>query len=75
MSIYRRDLSSGMVHEVDESGRSHEADNLDDAGAFELITLDELEATPTARKCRRCFPLPDDADPEHDDPIGSWPVE
>lgn len=72
MSIYRRDLSSGMVHEADDEGRTHEADNLDEAGAYEVITPAELEVTPLAKKCRRCFPQPDDADPENDDPIGSW---
>lgn len=77
MAIYRRDLSSGMVHEADDEGRTHEADNLDQAGEYEVISAEEAAATPLARKCRRCFPQPDDAalDGETDDPIGSWPIE
>lgn len=56
MSIYRRDLSSGMVHEADDEGRTHEADNLDDAGAYEVISLEEYQATLPALKCKRCVP-------------------
>ena len=67
--IYRRDVSSGMVHEADDAGRTHEADNLDEAGAYEVITEAEAEATPLAKKCRRCFPQPDDAGDVDEAPV------
>jgi hypothetical protein len=62
MATYRRDVSSGMVHEVDDEGRTHEADNLDQAGAYEVITFEEFQHTLPALRCKRCFPTFADPD-------------
>ena len=69
MSIYRRDLSSGMVHEADDEGRTHEADNLDAAGAYEVITFEDYQATLPALRCKRCFPP---IDPEAAAPLEEY---
>lgn len=58
--VFTRDLSSGKVHrrvQLDGGYASLEADNLDDAGEFEVIdSLDNIEA---ADLCERCFPVTD----------------
>lgn len=60
--VYTRDLSSGKVHRrvVVEGGyASLEADNLDEAGEFEVIeTLDNVESESL---CERCFPVSEPA--------------
>jgi hypothetical protein len=66
MAIYRRDLSSGMVHAADDDGRVFEADNLDEAGAYEVISFEDFQATLPALRCKRCFPDPVAADPQPD---------
>ena len=67
--VYTRDLSSGKVHERvligDRYYATIEADNLDDAGEFEVIeSLDNVEPE---NLCQRCFPPP--ATPD-DEPVG-----
>jgi hypothetical protein len=60
-TIYTRDLSSGRVHKrilIEGKAASLEADNLDDAGAYEVITT--LDGVEPADLCQRCFP-PEDA--------------
>lgn len=57
--VLTRDLSSGRVHRrVRLAGetilRSFEADNLDDAGDYEVIA--SLEGIEPADLCARCFP-------------------
>lgn len=62
--VYTRDSSSGKVHRriQTESGElmSFESDNLDDAGAYEVIDALQLADVDPAALCERCFPaLPD----------------
>ena len=58
--VLTRDESSGRLHKryLTESGAlaSLEADNLDDAGAFEIVT--DVEIGDDADLCARCFPPP-----------------
>jgi hypothetical protein len=58
--VYTRDRSSGRIHERDEMGRTHEADNLDDAGAFEELTVEEFTNAEPDQLCKRCFPDAED---------------
>lgn len=56
--VYTRDLSSGKVHRrvVVEGGyASLEADNLDEAGEFEVI--ESLDTVESVDMCERCFPI------------------
>ena len=59
-TILTRDYSSGKVHRrylaPDGSLASLEADNLDAAGPFEIITPDALETVEGDDLCIRCFP-------------------
>ena len=60
--IYTRDMSSGKVHRrvlINGNYASLEADNLDDAGEFEVI--DSLDNVEVSELCLRCF-----GDPEPD---------
>lgn len=56
--VFWRDLSSGRIHRATRIGdnvATLEADNLDDAGAHEV--LDELpESVDVDQLCSRCFP-------------------
>lgn len=58
--VYTRDLSSGRVHQRYRTPggnlASLEADNLDDAGDYVVITADEAAAAPAEMRCERCFP-------------------
>jgi hypothetical protein len=59
--VYTEDTSSGRVHRRirdEASGRLlvDERCNLDDAGAFRVLTPAEFEATPVDRRCGHCFP-------------------
>ncbi len=58
--VLTRDYSSGKVHRrvLMASGglASLEADNLDDAGEYEVITPDVLEGAEAGDLCQRCFP-------------------
>ncbi len=54
--ILTRDLSSGRIHKRTEDGRTHEADNLDDAGEYEVITPEQLAEAEPEQLCERCFP-------------------
>jgi hypothetical protein len=58
--VYTRDLSSGRIHRrfTTPSGSlaSLEADNLDDAGEYEVITPDALSDVEPEKLCARCFP-------------------
>ena len=59
VEILTRDLSSGKIHRriVVEGGyMSLEADNLDDAGEFEIATAGDLERAEPGELCERCFP-------------------
>lgn len=65
--VLTRDLSSGRIHRrhLTEGGQllSDEADNLDDAGKFEVITADDLANAEPGELCERCFPpIPADED-------------
>ncbi len=58
--VLTRDNSSGKIHRryLTPSGSlaSLEADNLDSAGEYEIITVDALEAADPGDLCQRCFP-------------------
>lgn len=58
--VLTRDMSSGRVHKryLTETGSlaSLEADNLDQAGAYEVIAPDALDAAEPGDLCVRCFP-------------------
>lgn len=60
--VYTRDRSSGRIHKRVRVGNrlyTDEADNLDDAGEYDVIGDDEVaEADPEAL-CDRCFPRED----------------
>lgn len=69
--IYRQYTNSHMVHATDAEGRTHEADNLDEAGPYKIITEEQFAEVPRSLQCRRCFPTfadplpgPDDAGPD-----------
>ena len=54
--VYTRDLSSGRVHRrvlVEGKYMSLEADNLDDAGEFEVI--ESIDGAEPGDLCERCF--------------------
>lgn len=58
-TVLTRDSSSGRIHRrtVVEGGLATlEGDNLDDAGAYEVITLDQLADAEPDQLCERCFP-------------------
>lgn len=59
-TVLTRDRTSGVVHkrirlEGENGLRTHEACNLDDAGAYDVI--DSTENVEPDKLCRRCFPL------------------
>lgn len=62
--VLTRDLSSGKIHRrvaIETDGKlsgyaSLEADNLDDAGEFEMVSADQLETAEPGDLCERCFP-------------------
>ena len=59
VEILTRDLSSGRIHKryrLGESLLTDERDNLDDAGAFDIITQAELADASPGDLCERCFP-------------------
>jgi len=56
------DLSSGRVHKryPTEAGyATHEADNLDQAGAYRILTDAEFADLPVIDRCQRCYPEDD----------------
>ena len=64
--VLTRDLSSGRIHRryPTPSGdlATIEADNLDAAGEYEVITSDDLANAEPGELCTRCFPpVPDTA--------------
>jgi hypothetical protein len=57
--VLTRDLSSGRIHRrirVGDNLATIEADNLDDAGEYEIITADQLSDAEPGELCERCFP-------------------
>ncbi len=57
--VLTRDLSSGKIHRriaVPGGYASLEADNLDEAGEFEVITAERLAEAEPGELCARCFP-------------------
>lgn len=54
--VITRDLSSGRLHRRSADGRTHEADNLDDAGEYEIVGYEALETAEPGQLCFRCFP-------------------
>jgi hypothetical protein len=67
--VLTQDISSGRVHKrIPSSGGylSHEADNLDDAGQFRVLTESEFEDIPADGRCKRCFPEDDPAAGQED---------
>jgi hypothetical protein len=58
--ILTRDLSSGRIHRriLMPSGdlATIEADNLDDAREYEVITAERLAEAEPGELCERCFP-------------------
>lgn len=63
-AVYLRNIESGRIHAGERRGpavpgapiMTYEADNLDDAGAREEISLAEAMAAPADALCGRCFP-------------------
>lgn len=60
IEVLVRDRSSGRIHrryrqEGSTELLSYEADNADTAGDFDLISEEELAATPAHLICKRCF--------------------
>jgi CMP-N-acetylneuraminic acid synthetase len=61
-----RDRSSGRYHKryrvaAGSSLIGYEADNADDAGAYDEVPIAEAEKADRADLCRRCWPSEDDA--------------
>lgn len=57
--VLTRDLSSGRIHRrvrIGDQLASLEADNLDDAGEYEVITAEQLAEVEPGELCVRCFP-------------------
>lgn len=57
--VITEDVSSGRVHKRIPSGRgymTHEADNLDNAGPFRIITEEQFRELPPDKVCKRCWP-------------------
>ncbi len=57
--VLTRDYSSGKIHRrvvIGTGLASLEADNLDDAGEYEIITPDALDTAEPGDLCARCFP-------------------
>ncbi len=58
--VYTRDTSSGRIHRrfttPDGELASLEADNLDQAGSFEVVDAAALSEAEPADLCERCFP-------------------
>lgn len=57
--VLTRDLSSGKLHRrirIGDNLASIEADNLDQAGPYEIVTADALEHAEPGELCERCFP-------------------
>lgn len=57
--VHTQDISSGRVHKryPTESGYAvHEADNLDSAGAYRILTDAEFADLPHDARCKRCYP-------------------
>ena len=57
--VLTRDLSSGRIHRrirIGDNLATIEADNLDDAGEYEVITADQLSDAEPGELCERCFP-------------------
>jgi hypothetical protein len=57
--VITQDLSSGRVHKrisTSSGYLTHEADNLDDAGEFRVITDEEFAVLPPEAICKRCWP-------------------
>jgi hypothetical protein len=57
--VLTRDLSSGRIHRrirVGDNLYTAEADNLDDAGKYEVITSEDLANAEPGQLCLRCFP-------------------
>ena len=57
--VLTRDLSSGRIHRrvrIGDALASIEADNLDDAGEYEVITAEQLAEVEAGELCERCFP-------------------
>jgi hypothetical protein len=55
--VLTRDLSSGKIHRrvaVEGGYATLEADNLDEAGEFEIIT--SIDNAEPGELCERCFP-------------------
>lgn len=58
--IYTRDLTSGKIHRrvlINGNYASLEADNLDDAGEFEVI--ESIDNAEPENLCQRCFGSPE----------------
>jgi hypothetical protein len=64
--VLTRDISSGRIHRrirIGDNLASIEADNLDQAGEYEVITAEQLADVEPGELCERCFPpIPDDED-------------
>ena len=57
--VLTRDISSGRIHRrirIGNSLASIEADNLDDAGEYEVISYQTFERAEPSQLCDRCFP-------------------
>lgn len=58
--VFTRDRSSGKLHRryrtPDGSLASVEADNLDDAGVYDIVDASVVEAADQGQLCERCFP-------------------
>lgn len=57
--VLTRDLSSGRIHRrirVGDNLYTAEADNLDQAGEYEVVTADVLDTVEPGELCLRCFP-------------------
>jgi hypothetical protein len=69
--VLTQDISSGRVHKrfrADKGYATHEADNLDDAGAYKVLTQSEFDELPADVRCKRCF-SEDDAAMGQEDPV------
>lgn len=67
--VLTQDISSGRAHKrfPTESGyATHEADNLDQAGAYRILSDEEFAKLPSKLWCQRCFPPEDDASTQDD---------
>ncbi len=58
--VLTQDISSGKIHKRQRGpggDLTYEADNLDEAGDYRIVSWDVLETADPDQLCARCFPV------------------